>query len=470
MNLELSKIFSLIPPDIRSLTETFHENNYECYPVGGAVRDLLSGHKPEEWDFASNARPEEVRKLFPHVIPTGIQHGTVTVMHQGRPCEITTYRIEGKYTDKRRPDRIEYAKTLDEDLSRRDFTINGMALDLQNKKLIDLFEGQTDLKNRIIKTIGDPEIRFGEDALRMMRACRFASTLGFHIDDFALNAIQKQKKNIHLISKERIRDELIKILFSKKPSIGIELLRMTGLLEILIPELLEGHGIEQNKYHKFDIYYHNLETCDAAARILSGRNVLSSKNESDRKNCKLSILLSALLHDAGKARSLRKSSGQQNTFYNHEMISRHIARKILKQFRFSNQVINLCLELVRNHMFHYTIEWTDGAVRRFIRKTDGFMEELFILRESDRLGSGKKQGYSKIIEKLKKKINTIIDEDNAFKVTDLVLTGHDVMTIKNIPPSPRVGKILEELLQACLDDPSQNTVENLTKLVEKSSL
>lgn len=452
-NMTFQQLLDKVPNEALFIHKTLTDRGFECYPVGGAVRDLLIGRKCTDYDFATNARPEEVASLFRNVIPTGIKHGTVTILHKNWHFEVTTYRIEGKYSDNRRPDEIRYAKSIEEDLSRRDFTINALALDIANRKIIDLFEGMQDLEAMLIRTIGDPDQRFNEDALRMLRACRFASTLGFIVEKSTYDSIKRNASLIMNISHERIRDEFLKIMASPIPSIGLEHLRESGMMQILMPELLEGYGLEQNRFHQYDVYYHNLASCDATAELTDD----------------VDVRIAALFHDIGKPQSLR-NTGDNNTFYNHEVISYHKSKHILRRLKFSNTSIQKILLLVRNHMFHYTEEWTDGAVRRLMRKADPFLKELFILREGDRIGSGKKGGNSRIIDQLKRKIDQIIEDENALKTKDLAINGLDIMRIRNIQPSKEVGLILEMLLQKVLDDPSLNTKENLEKLAAEMEI
>jgi tRNA nucleotidyltransferase (CCA-adding enzyme) len=445
-------IISRLSGDVIRVVKTFWNAGYECFPVGGAVRDIILHMEREEpdYDLATDARPEEVRSLFQTVIPTGIKHGTVTVVFNDKHYEITTYRTDGKYSDNRHPDEVLFASTLEEDLARRDFTINALALDLRGHKLIDNYAGLHDLEHGIIRTIGDPLERFKEDGLRMMRACRFASVLGFHIENRTFEAIHGLAGLINRISFERIRDEFSRIILSRKPSVGLELLRAAGLMTLIVPELLTGYGIMQNQFHKWDIYKHNIETCDAAAGLTTD----------------LAVRLSALFHDIGKPQSLRQDGDSgSNTFYNHEVISGAITRKVMRRLKYSNAVIDKVLALVRNHMFYYTEEWTDSAVRRFIVKTETVMDELFVLREADRIGSGKKTGNSRIIRQLKEKIERIRSEDSAFKLKDLAVSGHDVMKIRGITPSREVGLVLNALLQKVLEDPSLNTPEQLEAMV-----
>ncbi len=444
-----------IPKYLYKISKKFIDNGYQIYLVGGVIRDILLEREfpANEMDLTTNATPDEVKKLFGYVIPTGIKHGTVTVIKDDINFEITTFRLDGKYSDGRHPDKIEYAKTIEEDLQRRDFTINSFAFDLNSYKLIDLFDGLSDLKNSIIRTIGNPDERFREDGLRLMRAVRFATTLNFVIEDKTYRSIKKYIFMLRNVSMERIRDEFIKIILSDKPSVGIELLRKTEILRVILPELLTGFGIKQNKFHKYDIYYHNIYTCDATP----------SNN--------LPVRLSALLHDISKpvAKNIPEDREKDEaTFYNHEVIGAIVAKKVLLRLKFSNEIINRVTSLIKNHMFYYTDEWTDSAVRRFLRKVGTeLLDDLFLLREADRIGGGLRKGKSIHLEKLKEHIQVILDKENAFSLKDLKVNGRDVMRIKNIKPSRKVGEILNYLLEKVLDDPEKNNVEILSKMIEE---
>ncbi len=445
-----------IPEHLIKFAQEFIKNNYEVFLVGGIIRDILLGidFKNKEIDLATSAKPEEVKKIFKKgVIPTGIKHGTVTVIRDGIHYEVTTFRKEGKYSDRRRPDKIEYAKSIEEDLGRRDFTINALAFDLKNFKLIDLFNGLKHLEEKLIITIGNPDDRFQEDALRIIRAIRFATTLNFKIEEKVWRSICKNSELLKVIAIERIREEFEKIITADKPSTGIELLRKAGILRFLMPELLMGFGIKQNKYHKYDIYTHLLLACDFAPK--------------DNKV----VRLAALFHDIGKppAREIPEGKTVEDaTFYNHEVIGAGITKKVLKRMRFSNEIVEKVTTLVRYHMFYYTDEWTDSAVRRLIRRVGlERLDDLFALRKADRLATGIRKERSISLEKLKERIEKILEQENAFSVKDLKVNGYDVMKIKNIPPSPLVGKILNYLLEKCLDDPSLNTRENLIKLIKE---
>jgi tRNA nucleotidyltransferase (CCA-adding enzyme) len=435
-----------LPDSVIKFAKIFKKNNFQIYLVGGAVRDFLYKNRILDYDFTTNALPEQVIRIFPHVIPVGIEHGTVMVLFEKNEFEVTTFRTEGKYSDSRHPDSVNFVKSIDEDLKRRDFTINALAYDISRKKLIDNFSGRKDLKNKIIKAIGNPEERFSEDHLRMMRACRFASQLEFTIADETLNAIKAQADGITGISCERIRDELIKIMNSRRPSVSFEYMRTTGLLKHILPELESGYGILQNKFHKHNVYYHNLYSCDAAP---AGNYI---------------IRLAALFHDIAKPQTKRgkEDDENENSFYNHEIIGARTASKILKRLKFSNNDIRAVSHLIKYHMFYYTDAWTDGAVRRFIRNVGvENLEDLFILREADRIGNGTKQGVPEVFINFKDRIRQILEIDSAFKIRDLDINGDDVMEKINLKSGPIIGEILNYLLELVLDNPELNSEEIL---------
>ncbi len=459
-----------IPDDLVYIAEKFTKNNYEIFLVGGAVRNLiLFGDKKIDWDFdfTTNAKPEEVINLFKEkdrnkkvfTVPTGLSHGTVSVIikhgESHTNYEITTYRTEDIYEDGRHPKKVNFSNSLLEDLSRRDFTINAIAYNIFEKYIIDPFGGEEDLGKKIIRTVGEPFERFREDGLRPIRACRIAAQLDFEIEEETFNAITKTLDTVKKVSIERVKDELMKLLKnSNQPSKGIELMRKSGILEIFLPELVEGYNIEQNEFHKYDIYYHNLYSCDAVTKE------------------RPLVRLAALFHDIGKARAKNFAikNGIGNVFYNHEIIGERMVEKIMKRLKFSNTDIAYVKKLVRLHMFYYTEEWTDGAVRRFLRKFDGdenFLKDLFELRKGDRIGSGMKDKDAEILEKFKRRIKKIIEEDNALKVTDLDINGHDIMEHFQIPPSKTIGEMLEYMLEKVLDNPNLNNKDKLIEIGEE---
>ena len=442
-----------IPSYVMKLSRVLKENGYQAWVVGGCIRDLLIGRPAEDYDIATDARPERVMEIMKRAIPTGIKHGTVTVIINRRRVEVTTFRQDGRYSDSRHPDSVSYASTIEEDLSRRDFTINGIAFNPSIGKLLDPFGGMRDINTGVIRTIGDPVERFSEDGLRPFRACRFAAQLGFTIERKTFEAIPKCLDHAAQVSVERIREEFLRIIQSEKPSVGIELLRISGLLKLFLPELLEGFGIKQNKYHRYDIYFHNLYSCDAA--------------EPDYR-----IRLAALLHDIGKYHAKReveeKKSGTKSVFYNHEIIGAGVTRKILQRLRFSNNDIKFITHLIRNHMFHYTNQWTDGAVRRFMRKVGlENINALFELRKADRIGNGLKSGESNSVRRLKDRIERIIEAENAITVKDLAVNGHDIMNEFNLKPGPIIGKILNALLEEILDNPDKNNRKALLAIANQ---
>jgi len=435
-----------LPKVINNFAKIFKNNNFQLFLVGGAVRDYLLDGKISDYDFASDAKPEELKKIFKHVIPVGIEHGTIIILFENEEYEVTTFRSDGIYLDNRHPDNITFVKTIDEDLKRRDFTINAFAYDVINNKLIDNYNSKKDLKNKIIRAIGIPQERFNEDALRMLRACRFASQLNFKIEKKTLNAIIELSRNILKISVERIREELIKIMFTKKPSISLEYMRITGLLKYILPELDNCYGVKQNKFHKYDVYYHNLYSCDAAQED----NYI--------------IRFAALFHDIAKPNTIREKDDEENenTFYNHEIIGSGMTYKILKRLKFKNSDIKKITHLVKYHMFYYTSEWTDGAVRRFIRNIGlENLGDLFKLREADRVGNGMKQGTPEVFLKFQQRIEKILKIDNAFKIKDLDIDGNLIMKELNLTEGPIIGEILNYLLELVLDEPDLNKKEYL---------
>ena len=443
INLNI-KIPESVSKTVLSIIKKFLERGFECHLIGGSVRDLILGRTVYDYDFATDALPEEVMKMFRKTVPTGIKHGTVTILSDEGQFEITTYRSDGKYIDERHPDTVSFSKELRIDVERRDFTINGLVYDPLSGEIIDHVNGLRDIENKIIRTIGDPIMRFTEDGLRPIRACRFAATLNFLIEENTFRAMAETADTVRKVSKERIRDELMKILESEKPSVGIEYLRKAGLLETFLPELAECHDVAQNKYHIYDVYYHSIYSCDAASKEYP------------------LIRLAALLHDIGKVPTRQPGADGDFTFYNHEVVGAKMTKKIMKKLKFSNEQIEIVNNLILNHMFHYTDEWTDGAVRRFIRKVGlANIENLFTLRMADRKGNGARKGLPAPIERLKKRIDNVIEQENAFSVRDLEINGNVIMEEFNLKPGPIIGRILNELLEMVLDNPELNEREKL---------
>ena len=366
-----------IPNELKKMNEIFTQNGFEAYLVGGAVRDVLLGKTADDWDVTTNAKPDQVMKIFKRVIPTGIEHGTVTVHFLQQEIEVTTFRTESDYSDGRHPDKVEYAGHIEEDLSRRDFTMNAIAASLEDGRIVDPYHGAEDLKKGIIRTVGIPHERFMEDGLRPVRAIRFASKLQFSIEKDTYSEIfnPEVQKKIASISVERFRDELMKMMASQKPSVGLKLMEETGLLKLFMDELSACRNCLQKDdrgYHIFDVMDHNIYACDGAPKD------------------KPLLRLAALLHDSGKpaSRTERHENGMTIfNFYNHEKYSVEIARKLMTRLKFSNAEIDYVCHLIENHMFHYESCWSNAAVRRFIVKVglDSF-DDLIDLRLADMYG------------------------------------------------------------------------------------
>lgn len=453
----MEKIFTNIPAPIKEIARILNTEGFQCFLVGGAVRDSIMGFTPKEYDIATNAKPEDVQRIFKYTIPTGIKHGTILVILDDMHVEITTFRSDGNYSDGRHPDKVEYTASIEDDLPRRDLTINAMAYNISDGNLIDMFDGMKDIKNKIIRSVGNPYERFTEDGLRIMRAIRFATRLNFNIEKETFDAICHSTGMLASIAYERIREEFNGILISDNPFRGIELLRKTGILALIMPELMQGFGVAQNRFHKYDVYYHILHTIQAVEPL-------------ETEELTLLVRLAALFHDIAKPMVQKKVSKQEEpVYYNHEVVGANVAKKVMRRLKYSNAEIDFVTLLVRQHMFYYQDEWTDGAVRRFM-KAVGIenIKPLLKLREADRLGSGnRKDKESKAIPKLLARIDKIIEEENAITVKDLKINGNDLMKEFNLKPGPIVGKILNYLLDLILDEPSLNDKE---KLMEKTKL
>jgi len=444
--------YAWVLPVLRRLREAGHQ----AYLVGGGVRDLLRERPVGDWDVTTSARPEAVLELWPDAVPTGIRHGTVTLILDRGHVEVTTYRVEGPYADGRRPDWVRFDAGLTEDLSRRDFTVNAMALDPEEGLLIDPHGGLRDLEAGVLRTVGDPDRRFDEDGLRPLRGARFAAALELEVEPATLAAMGRAADRVRQVAAERVRAELIKLMRAPRPSVGVDLLRRTGLLEGVLPELLEGVGMEQNRYHAYDVYEHSLRAMDAAP--------------ADRPL----LRLAALLHDVGKPRTRRVVDGE-GTFHNHQHLGAAMARDILDRLRFSRAERDGVAHLVEEHMFHYTPDWTDGAVRRFLRRVGPeAVGDLFRLRLADDAAHGPGGGSrsAQVLDELDARIRAVRARDEALSVKDLAVGGREIMAALGIPAGPEVGRLLERLLERVLEDPELNTREALLEIAvqERSRL
>ncbi len=466
-----------IPKEVSHVTQTLEKAGFEAYLVGGCVRDLIIGREPKDWDITTNAKPEEIMPLFEKtvyennfgtvgvVLPLRRGSGLVNnqtdgvISRETDPSlilpltgeekiivEVTPYRIEAKYSDFRHPDEVKFSNKLEDDLKRRDFTVNALALDSKGQ-LTDMFDGLKDIQNKTLRTVGEANDRFNEDALRMLRAIRFSVQLDFSIAEETVRSILKNADLIKNISLERIRDEFVKIIMSQNPASGIVMLQKFGLLKNIIPELEEGIHCEQLGEHIFDVWDHLLHALQHAAD----------------KNWPLEIRLSALFHDIGKPRSKREGKNKP-TFYGHEVVGARMARKIMERLKFPKKEIELVEKLVRNHMFFSDTELiTLSAVRRIITKVG--KENIWALmnvRECDRVGMKKKEAPYRL-----RKYFAMIEEAlrDPISVGQLKINGEFMMKELGIAPGPRMGWILNALLEEVLDAPEKNTVEHLSELV-----
>lgn len=436
-----------LPKSVKEILEKFDKAGYEIYIVGGAVRDILLGRITNDWDFTTNATPEQILE----VIPGGLynnQFGTVFTDNPDdpeRPHEITTFRSESEYEDFRHPKNIVWGKTLKEDLARRDFTINALAFD-KNLKIIDYYDGQKDIEGKIIRAVGDADIRFSEDALRMMRAVRIAGDLNFKIENKTFEAIKKNSPLINKIAKERVKEELFKILASANPYEGIVHFRESGLMEQILPELSKCFGVEQKSPGRHHIY-------DVGNHLLMSLKYCKSKDPVTR--------FATLIHDIGKPQTYRKLGNGTITFYNHEMVSTKIAENIADRLRFSNKEKDKFIKLVRWHQFTVDEHQTDSAIRRVLRNVGPEnMENMLSLRVADRLGGGARE-TSWRLEEFKKRLIEV--QKQPFTVADLKISGFDVMNELNLKPGPEVGKILNELFEKVLNKEVENSKDQLFK-------
>ncbi len=456
-----------IPPEVSRITATLEKAGFEAYLVGGCVRDLLMDRKPKDWDITTNATPEQIIGLFEKTVyentfgtvgvcvPRDLPAVAGTSPEEYDIIEVTPYRTEAEYSDSRHPDEVKWSQKLEDDLKRRDFTVNALALDpatadKSKGQIIDLFEGIKDIQNKTLRTVGEPDERFSEDALRMLRAVRFSVQLGFTLSHETLESIYKKNNLLLKVSAERIRDEFIKIIESPAPANGVVLLQKLGLLKHIVPELEEGIGCEQGGAHLFDVYEHLLQALQHAAD----------------KKWSLEIRLAALFHDIGKPRTRRPGEKKAYTFYGHEVVGARMAEKILARLKFPKKESELIVALVRNHMFFSDTEQiTLSAVRRIITKigVDNIWT-LMNIRECDRVGMKKKEAPYRL-----RKYHAMIEEclRDPISVSQLKVDGVILMKELNIKPGPRMGWMLHALLEEVLDDPAKNTREYLDARVKE---
>lgn len=465
-----------LPKKVAELIRIFTEHDYEIFIVGGTSRGLLTDFPIADWDFATDATPAEMQEMFPKNHFYNNEFGTVSIV-MGKSkrdvYEVTTYRTEKEYQDFRRPEQVEWGKSIEEDLSRRDFTINAIALQIQIRnspslgepeatrsrldevgrpgkseigKIIDPYGGRENLENQIIKAVGNPDKRFQEDALRLLRGVRIATQLGFIIETNTFKSIKKIAELIKKIAWERIQDEFLKLLASAHPADGIILLYNSGLLKYILPELIKGKGIDQPKHHISTVWKHSIDSL----RYCPSEDPI--------------VRLAALLHDVGKPATV-KGSGEERTFYNHEVVGAAIAKEIGQRLRLSNDQIDRLWRLVRWHQFAPDEDLTDSAIRRFIRRVGREnLQDIIDIRTGDRLGSGV-PATSWRTELFKDRLEEV--QKRPFSVTDLKIDGNDVMEVLDIRPGPEVGKVLNALFEKVKDEKDKNNREYLLDQLPK---
>jgi len=428
-----------IPSIVLDISRSLIEDGYQAFIVGGALRDSVLGNQAKDWDVATDASPEKIHDLFHHMTRFHLKHGTVTLVFRGRHFEVTTFRGT-----------VGYGASIEEDLAHRDFTFNAMAYDITHKRIIDPFGGEEDIKKKIVRAVLNPSDRFKEDPLRMMRAIRFSLQLGYSIEPQTLITISSMAQAIDRVAKERLREELLRILLVSKPSAGFNLMRRTGLLKRILPELLEGYRKRQNNYHKYTIYRHTMETVDSI--------------DIDKDPI---LRLSALFHDIAKPRVRKKVKGRWR-FFGHATVSAELTRELMIRLRFSNEWIDRVTHLIAHHMFDYKTSLSDRAVRRFIKRVGADnINDIIMLRKADNLAHGWGRDFEKDIEEFRNRINTQINRSYPFTISDLAVNGHDVMNIVGLQPGPKVGKILNQLLEDVIEKPKYNQRDRLIEILEE---
>jgi len=443
-----------VPADVERVVARLVAAGHEAFVVGGCVRDALRGVDPHDWDVATSATPEAIQMVFRHALYLN-RFGTVVVREGQHEIEVTTYRIEADYADHRHPTEVAFTDSLHEDLARRDFTMNAMAwrpgVAGKQGELVDPFGGQRDLDAKIVRAVGEPRERFQEDALRMLRAVRFATRLGFVIDSRTAEAVRECAGLAKSLSGERIQQEITKMLDAEKPSVAFRMLSDLGLLAVICPELEIAKDTPQDKAVAQNVFDHSLATMDA-----------SPLDERDPKQ-RYVLRLAGLFHDIGKPATFADGH-----FHQHEFVGEAKAREILRRWRFDKETVTQVTHLIRNHMFWYQTEWTGSAVRRFVRKVGlENIPALFALRKADNVGSGARSPRMYALESLWERVQEEIRAASAFSLKDLAIDGNDVMNELGLAPSPEVGRILNELFERVTEEPQLNTREKLLELARE---
>jgi putative nucleotidyltransferase with HDIG domain len=441
-----------LPEPGRAILARLAAAGHEAVAVGGGVRDALLGHVSNGlWDLATSATPDEVTRLFPHAVPTGIAHGTVTLPDPSRAVEITTYRTDHGYTDARRPDEVRFGVDLVTDLERRDFTVNALVYEPADELVLDAVGGLADLEARLLRAVGDPVRRFREDALRPLRGARLAAVLEFALEPKTQEALAAALDLVPKLSAERVRDELLKLLAARRPSLGLEVLRASGLLALVLPELAATVDVAQNRHHAFDVYRHTLAAVDAAPP----ENMV--------------VRWAALAHDLGKPATRALKDDGDASFHGHPAAGAEITDALLERLRFPRAERDAIVHLVREHLFEYRPEWTDAAVRRFVRRVgEAALPDLFTLRAADAAGT-RADGAPDLsnLAAFRERIERVLSAKPPLSTRELALNGNDLMAALAISPGPRVGALLDALVERVLDDPELNTRPALLALARE---
>lgn len=441
-----------VPNEVKVVAEGLRKEGFAAYLVGGCVRDLFLKRTPKDWDITTNAKPEDIQRIFPESFYEN-DFGTVGVKTESEDpalavIEVTPYRTETGYSDKRRPDKVEFGQSLEEDLARRDFTINAIAFDESKGQVVDPYKGQKDIELKVLRTVGNPSERFEEDALRLMRAVRLVAELEFALDTETAAAIQAKKANLSHVSRERIRDEFVRILESSQPMMALVLSHQLGILEYIAPDLLRGIDVDQNQAHSFTVFEHNLRTMQHAAD----------------KGWDLDMRLAGLFHDIAKPETRRWSDEKKDwTFYGHEVVGSRVAKKAMEEMRFSRETIERVAKLVRWHMFFSDPDQvTLSAVRRTIRNVgEENIWDLLNLRICDRIGTGRPKEQPFRFRKYKAMVEEALRDP--ISVGMLKTDGNRLMDVFHVKPGPVIGFTLNALLEEVLEDPKLNTEEYLDK-------
>jgi poly(A) polymerase/tRNA nucleotidyltransferase (CCA-adding enzyme) len=454
---EIDKI--TIPKEVMMVIAVLQNASYEAYLVGGCVRDIFMGKVPKDYDITTNATPEEIIALFPKtfyentygtvgVVTCGEDLGTICSDESVKIVEVTPYRLETTYSDNRHPDGVKWSKNLKDDLSRRDFTVNAMAYNPVTREIVDPFNGQDDIEKRVLRAVGEADVRFGEDALRLMRAVRFMSQLDFDIESVTRESLSKNAELLNAISRERVKDEFVKLIMTDYPMRGLIVMKETGLLEYVVPELLRGVGVTQNQAHAYDVWEHNLRTLQHSAD----------------KKWPLHVRLSAIFHDISKPETKRYSKEKGViTFYGHDVVGGRVTREIMERLKFPKDLTDQVSMFVRWHMFFSDTEQiTLSAVRRLITNVGKEnIWDLIDLRICDRVGTGRPKEEPYRLRMYQSMVEEALQDPISLKM--LKTDGKRIMDVTQETPGPKIGYVLHALFDEVLEDPQKNTEEYLDK-------